>query len=47
MRGPVLQYREELILHVTLFNVMILGGQYREELILNITVLFVGSEGSI
>jgi len=30
------QYREELILNVTVFVVRFWGGQYREELILNI-----------
>ena len=32
------QYREELILNVSMFVVRVWGGQYREELILNITV---------
>jgi len=32
------QYREELILKVTVFVVRVWGGQYREELILNVTV---------
>ena len=36
-----MQYREELILTVTVFVVRFWGWQYREELILNITV-FVG-----
>ena len=35
------QYREELILNVTLFVVSVWGVQYREELILNITVFIV------
>jgi hypothetical protein len=35
------QYREELILNVTVFVVRVRGGQYREELILNVTVFFV------
>ena len=35
------QYREELILNVTVFVVRGLGGQYREELILNVTVFVV------
>ena len=35
------QYREELILNVTVFVVNVLGEQYREELILNVTVFFV------
>ena len=33
------QYREELILNVTVFVGRVWGGQYREELILNVTVL--------
>jgi hypothetical protein len=33
------QYREELILNVTVFVVSVWGGQYREELILNVTDL--------
>jgi len=37
-----LQYREELILNVSLFVVRIWGGQYREELILNFSVCFEG-----
>jgi hypothetical protein len=36
------QYREELILNITVFVVRVWGGQYREELILNITVFVVG-----
>ena len=32
------EYREELILNVTVFVVRVWGGQYREELILNVTV---------
>ena len=40
VRGWGGQYREELILKVTLFFLGSGGGQYREELILNIT-LFV------
>jgi len=35
------QYREELILNVTVFVVGVWGGQYREELILNVTVFVV------
>ena len=35
------QYREELILNVTVFVVRVWGGQYREELLLNITVRVV------
>jgi len=35
------QYREELILNVTVFVVRMWGGQYREELILNVTVFVV------
>jgi len=35
------QYREELILNVTVFFMSVWGVQYREELILNITVLVV------
>jgi len=42
------QYREELILNITLFVVCDLGLQYGEELILNITVFCVVSgEGNI
>ena len=37
------QYREELILNVTVFVVRVWGGHYREELILNVTVFDVGS----
>ena len=33
------EYREELILNVTVFIVWVWGGEYREELILNINVL--------
>jgi len=33
------QYREELILNVTVFIVRVWGGQYREELILNVLCL--------
>ena len=36
------EYREELILNVTVFVVSDWGGQYREELILNVTVFVVG-----
>ena len=36
-----MQYREELILNVTVFFMSVWGVQYREELILNITVLVV------
>jgi len=32
------QYREELILNITVFVVRVWEGQYREELILNVTV---------
>jgi hypothetical protein len=32
------QYREDLILNVTVFVVRFWGGQYREELILNVTL---------
>jgi len=35
------QYREELILNVTVFVVRVWGGQYGGELILNITVFVV------
>jgi hypothetical protein len=35
------QYREELILNITVFVVRSGGGQYREELILNVTVIVV------
>ena len=35
------QYREELILNVTVLVVMVWEGEYREELILNVTVLVV------
>jgi len=35
------QYREELILNVTVWVVRVWGFQYRDELILNVTVLFV------
>ena len=42
------QYREELILNVTVLVVRVWGGQYRGKLILNVTVLVVGSgEGNI
>jgi hypothetical protein len=34
------QYREELILNVTVFVVRVWGGQYREELIVSVTVFF-------
>ena len=34
-----MQYREELILSVTVFLVSVWGGQYREEMILSVTVL--------
>jgi len=39
------QYREELILNVTVFIVRGWGGQYREELILKVTLFFLGSGG--
>jgi len=35
------QYREELILNVTVFVVRVWREQYREELILNVTVFVV------
>ena len=35
------QYRQELILNVTLCFVRVWGGQYREELIVNVTVFVV------
>jgi len=35
------QYREELILKVTVFILRVWGGQYREKLILNVTVFIV------
>ena len=35
------QYREELILNITVFFERNWGGQYREELILNVIVLVV------
>ena len=35
------QYREQLILNVTVFVVRFWGGEYREELILNVTVFVV------
>jgi len=42
------QYREDLILKITVFVVRVWGEQYREDLILNITVFVVGSgEGNI
>jgi len=41
------QYREKLILNVTLLVVMVLGGQYREELILNDTVFIVRVWGGL
>jgi hypothetical protein len=42
------EYREELILNVTVFVVMVWGGEYREELILNVTeLLCVSGEGNI
>ena len=37
------QYREQLILNVTVFVVRVWGGQCREELILNVTVFVSGS----
>ena len=37
------QYREELILNVTVFVVRVCGEQYREKLILNVTVFLLGS----
>ena len=36
-----MQYREELILNVTVFVVRFWGGLYREELVLNVTVCVV------
>ena len=39
------QYREELILNVTVFVVRFRGGQYREDLILNVTVFVVRFRG--
>ena len=33
-----MEYRQELILNVTVFVVRIWGGQYRQELIMNVTV---------
>jgi hypothetical protein len=39
------QYREELILNVTVFVVMLRGGQYREELILKVIVFVVSVWG--
>ena len=49
MRGWGRQYREELMLNVTVFVVRLWGGQYREELILNVTVFVVRvwGEGNI
>ena len=42
------QYREELILNVTVYVVRVWGGQCREELILNVTVFVSGSgEGNV
>ena len=42
------QYREEMILNVTVFVVRVWGGKCREELILNITVFVSGSrEGNV
>jgi len=35
------QYRQELIVYVTLFVVRVWEGKYREELILNVTVFVV------
>ena len=35
------QYREELILNVTVFVVRVWGVQYKEELILNVTLFVV------
>jgi len=35
------QYREELILNVTVFVGRVWGEQYREELIVNVTVFIV------
>jgi hypothetical protein len=35
------QYKEELILNITVFVVSVWGGQYREERILNVTVFVV------
>jgi len=35
------QYREELIVNVTVFVVRVWGGQYREELIVNVTMFVV------
>ena len=39
------EYREELILNVTVFVVRVWGGEYREELILNVTVFVVRAQG--
>ena len=36
------EYREDLIVNVTVFVVRVWGGQYREELILNVTVCCEG-----
>jgi len=41
VRGWGGQYREELILNITVFVVRGWGGQYREELILNVTLFVV------
>ena len=35
------EYREELILDITVFVLRVWGGQYREELMLNVTVFGV------
>ena len=35
------EYKEELIVNVTVFAVMVWGGLYREELIMNVTVFVV------
>ena len=40
------EYREELMLNVTLFVVRVWGVQYREELILNVTLFFCEGLGS-
>ena len=44
--GLGVQYREELILDVTVFVLMVWGEQYREELKLNVTVFVVSCEKS-
>ena len=35
------QFRQKLILNISVFIVSVLEGQYKEELILNVTVFFV------